>query len=159
MAAKELPKVYRAVGSRTHVDGRSRTNETVRQNFSPSFKAKKEESVLAYLRNRPAKRTAELMLVMALSRSPAGVQLEGVGIQNIITPEIECGPVEVLGAVLDDGVDCAAARAPVLRVVGIGHDFEFVNCVHIRRDFPLAGVRAGLLRDWGAVQSELVVKT
>ena len=53
----------------------------------------------------------------------------------------------------------SAARAPVLRVVGIGHDFEFVNCIHIRRDFPLAGVRAGLLRDWRAVQSELVIKT
>ena len=158
MAAKELPKVYRAVGSRTHVDCRSRTDKTVRQNLSPSFKAKEEESVLAYLRNRPAKRTAKLMLVVALSRSFAGIQLEGVGIQNIIAPEIKSGAVKVLGAVLDDGVDCAASRAPVLRGIGIGHDLEFVNCIHIRRDFPLAGVRAGLLRDWGAVQSELVIK-
>ena len=158
MAAKELPKVYRAVGSRTHVDRRSGTNETVRQNLSPPFKAKEEESVLTYLGNRPAERTAELMLVMALSRSVARVELEGIGVQDIVAPEIECGAVKVFGAVLDYGVDGATTRTSVLRIVGVGHDLEFVNCVHIRRDFPLAGVSAGLLRDWGAVQSELVIK-
>src|SRR5207253_6770659 len=159
VAGKELPKVDRPIGSRSHIGGWRVPNDTVRKYLPPSFKAEKEKSVLSYLGNRPAERPAELMLVMALAGKTLSVELESVGIQNVMAPEIESRAMKILRPVLYDRIDCATTRAPVLRVVGVCHDLKFMNGVHIRCDFPLAGVSAGLLRDRRAIQRELVVET
>jgi hypothetical protein len=137
--------------------GRGARDETVRQNFPPPLEAEEEESVLPEAGDRAAERAAVLVLVMALTRRAGRVELEGVGVQLVVAPEVEGRAVEVLGAALQDRVDRAAAGAPVLRVVGVGHDLEFLHRVHVGRELPGATLGAGLLGDRRAVEGELVV--
>src|ERR1044071_2437773 len=99
------------------------------------------------------------MLVMTLARETLRVKLECVCIQDVITPEIEGCAMEVFRAILDYGVDRTSTSTPVLSVIRVGHDFEFMDGINIWRNFPLAGVGTRLLGYRCAIKSELVVKT
>jgi len=96
---------------------------------------------------------------MTLSGETLRVKLECVRIQNVIAPEVEHRAMEIFCTTLDDRVNRAATSAPILDVVSVRHNFKFLHRVHVWCNFPLAGVCTGLLSDWGAVQSELVIKT
>jgi hypothetical protein len=158
LTREKLPEIDAAIGSRPHIDSGSGSNDSVRQYLSPPFETKKEESVF-HLRDWTTECATKLMLVMTLSGETLRVKLECICIQNVITPEVEGGAMKVFGAILDDCIDRTATSAPILCVVGVRHDFEFMHGVNIWRDFPLTRVGTRLLGYRCAIESELVVKT
>ena len=74
-----------------------------------------------------------------------------VGVEVVVLHEVPGPPVHVVGPALERGVDDAAARAAVLRVVGVGLDLELFDRVHGRREVVAAARAVGR-----AVEQELV---
>src|SRR5262249_18858320 len=120
--------------------------------LAPAFEAEEEESPVVL--DRSADSSPKLVLIVQSLGRAAEVIGKGVSVEDRIAEVIKHGSMESVGASLHDHIDCAAACAPVLGVVGIGHYIDFLDPIDIGRDFPCTVL---LDCDWCAVESELIV--
>src|SRR5260370_14118492 len=119
--------------------------------LSPTLEAPKDKILL--FTDRPAHNSAKLVLVVRLQRATDKIVLKIISVKNSVPEILKDIPMPVARAGLHRSVDYAATEAPVLRVVGVGHHFEFLDGLHIGGQLP----RAVVVTYGSAVQQENVL--
>ena len=113
---EKSPDRSRARGQRADRGGR--------RTLPQAFVAAKEEELLGSP-DRSCEVSAELVALEDGLRQPGAVVRPGVRVQHGIAQEVEAGAMEIGAAALGHDADDAAARAAVLRVVGVADHLHF----------------------------------